>query len=378
MATEHKYDKNFNNVVKYKIRESDSDSSSDSDSDSSSDSDSDSSSDSDSDNDSSNKEVEIRTNTNTNAFGITSIHHTDKVGVVNAPNKDETKTNNIKPTKNENQFNENVIHDYVKKKKPKLCILTPCFGSMCYVNYVNCLTNTLDLFRHFNIPVKTEFCPNDTLVSRARNNLIAKAMNDSNMTHVIFIDNDISWNPLDILKLMITDKEVIGGVYPLKRYRWERLVNSNMQNMVQSKNNSYLKDVISDEAMIQCNLLDYNINFLSNNVKIENSIVTVRHIATGFMMIQRKAIEQMFDAHPETKYVDDIHFLTKNENNFAYALFNCGLHNGHYLSEDWLFCERWRNKCGGNVYADITVNLTNSGVENYNGCYVSTILQSLV
>ena len=53
---------------------------------------------------------------------------------------------------------------------------------------------TKDLFQQLGIELHTEFCKNDSLVSRARNNLVARAMSNPNTTHMLFIDNDITWD----------------------------------------------------------------------------------------------------------------------------------------------------------------------------------------
>lgn len=273
------------------------------------------------------------------------------------------------------------IRDYIEKNNPKLYILTPCYGSMCYVNYVQCMVATLELFQNFNFPVKFEFCKNDSLVPRARNNLIARAMADPDTTHMMFIDNDITWNPIDILKMVVSDKPLLGGIYPLKRYNWSKILkdplnpyNANIvQSMLTKKRQSNLSNFLSDEATIQANLLQYNVNYLTNYMEIENNLAKVRHIPNGFMMIQRSTIEAMFKAHPETKYVDDVHFLTTAENEFAYALFDCRVQDGHYLSEDWLFCERWL-KLEGEVWADVSINLTHTGLEDFAGSYIASML----
>ena len=285
-----------------------------------------------------------------------------------------------KPQTDENSFEEKV-KDFLKKNRVKLYILTPCFASLCYVNYVHCLMSTIELFRRLNIPLKVEFCKNDSLVSRARNNLIARAMTDPETTHVMFIDNDISWDPLDILKLLIAEKDLIGGIYPLKNYDWEKLIkdpqnpyNSNIiQTLIKKKNESQLAGLITDTAMIQHNLLRYNINYINQFLEISNNIAKVKHLPTGFMMIRRKLITAMMKAFPSTKYTDDVSFLKPEENAMAYALFDCGVEEGHYFSEDWLFCHRW-TKMGGEVYIDVSINLTHTGIEDYRGCYVSTII----
>jgi hypothetical protein len=276
---------------------------------------------------------------------------------------------------------EQVIQEFLKRNKIKLYILTPCFASLCYVNYVHCLMATVELFRKLDIPLKIEFCKNDSLVSRARNNLIARAMSDPEATHFLFIDNDISWDPLDILKLLIAEKDLVGGIYPLKNYDWEKLVkdpqnpyNSNViQTLLKKKNDSQLANLLSDSAMIQHNLLKYNINYVNQYLEINNNLAKVKHLATGFMMIRRSLLAHMMKAFPSTKYRDDVNFLKPEENAMAYALFDCGVEEGHYYSEDWLFCHRW-TKMGGDVFVDVSINLTHTGIEDYRGCYISTII----
>ena len=270
------------------------------------------------------------------------------------------------------------VKDYVSKNKTKLYILTPCYGSLCFVNYVLCMMATQDLLRSLGIGIKVEFCRNDSLVSRARNNLVAKAMNDPDTTHILFIDADITWDPTDVLKLIVCNKGLCGGVYPLKHYYWEKIAKEAQtknvaKEWIDKKNKSQFKDAISDESMIQHNLLRYNINYINNVLSIENNLAKIKHLATGFMMIKRSTIEQMSKAYPSTKYTDDVGYLQGTENKYAYALFDCGVEDDHYYSEDWLFCHRW-TKMGGNIWLDVTINLMHTGNEDFKGSYLSTII----
>lgn len=278
----------------------------------------------------------------------------------------------VNETKNINEK----IEQFVNEKKPVVYILTPCYGSVCYVNYVYSLMMTLEVFRQYKITANVEFCKSDSLVTRARNNLVAKATNDPNMTHILFIDNDISWEPFDVLKLLLHDKNIVGGIYPLKNYHWNKLLENNgesVKNMIEKKNKSQLSDFINDENMIQYNLLNYNINYKSNEIKIEKNLTEVKHIPTGFMLLKRSVIEKMQEAYPSTKYTDDVHFLTEEENKYCYALFDCGVEDEHYFSEDWMFCHRW-SKMGGKLWIDISINLTHTGIEDYKGSLLSSLL----
>lgn len=269
---------------------------------------------------------------------------------------------------------QNVI-DYINKTKPHLIILTPCYNSSMYVTYTESLLQTMFMCKDLGINATVHFCRNDSLVSRARNNLIAKAMSIPTATHFLFIDADITWSPFDILKLLVADKHIVGGIYPIKNYEFDKLAaNPNAVNDIFArKNKSQLKDAFSNKEYLQTNMVRYNINYVSNMLEIENNLTKVKHLATGFMLIKRSVIEVMSKAFPQTKYVDDVNFLSGKENDFAYALFDCGVEDNHYLSEDWMFCRRWQ-KMGGSVYADITINLDHTGVETYKGSFISSLM----
>ena len=273
------------------------------------------------------------------------------------------------------------LQEYTSKNKVKLCILTPCFGDICHTGYVSSLLKTVNTLNSLKINHIIEFCRNDSLVTRARNNLIARAMNDLDITHFLFIDNDIQWGAEEIIKLLCHDKNIIGGVYPIKKYKWNKILQkdaitgeyNSISKIQQRKHKSELTNMISDNNYIMHNLVDYNFNYLDERIHIKDNILKVKHIATGFMMIKRHVIESMIKAFPSTKYTDDVNFLTTDENKYAYALFDCSVENGTYCSEDWVFCNRWRNM-GGNIFVDVTITLTHTGIEDYKGLYMSSIM----
>jgi len=258
-------------------------------------------------------------------------------------------------------------------KPVNLVILTPCYGGLAHVNYMICLINTLNFLKQFNINTTVEFCKNDSLITRARNNLIAKALTNQETTHVLFIDADIGWNPVEVVKLLIADKDIVGGVYPLKNYNWGKLLstpnNTSLNSIIdlKKKDNNYFSH-FDNETILKSQLLKFNMNPAEQNLYIVDNIAEVRHIPTGFMLMKREMIEKMIDAHSTTKYCDDIGFLSKTEEKYAYSLFDCGIVEGHYLSEDWMFCERWR-KIGGRIFMDITIMLSHTGNEDYTGSF---------
>jgi hypothetical protein len=261
---------------------------------------------------------------------------------------------------------------------PEVWILTPCYNGQMYVQYVASIIQTIETFRTAGIRLTVEFCKNDSLVPRARNNLLARAMSDASMTHVMFIDADITWNALDIFRFLLHNKPIVGGIYPKKSYQWNKMMD--VEKMLERKQGSILKDAVTDVQFLRQNLVAYNVNYGSTQLNVEKSLVKVRHLPTGFMMIRRDVVEKMQQEYAWTKYEDDVGFLREDEEKRqAYALFDCGVVEGHYYSEDWMFCHRWREigrreEAAGQaeIYADLSTALIHTGSEDYVGFVLST------
>lgn len=273
-----------------------------------------------------------------------------------------------------------------------VAILTPCYGSLCNCNYTLSLLASVKLLESFGVRCSILFCPGDSLVSRARNGLIAKAFametgedapeNPIPVSHFFFIDGDILWNPAEILKLLVTEKDIIGGLYPKKKFHFDRLVRPDAVNTILKTRTGFpWKEQIPEEQYVQHHLVDYNLNLTKPddptkgpNLKIENNLIEVRHLATGFMMITRDVLRKMFSYYPQFKYTDSTGFVSPKENKYCYALFNCGVQEGSYMSEDWYFCDRFIGMSETNkIYADISIRLTHVGNANYSGNPLSVL-----
>jgi len=242
------------------------------------------------------------------------------------------------------------------------------------VPYVVDLIQTKDLLNQLGVDVVIELCRNDSLVTRARNNLLAKAMTSVTMTHMIFIDADLHWNPTSISQLLLANRDVVGGAYPLKRYNWKSLIDpSFVPTCIKRHSESLVSKMTTPLEYLKNQLVNYNVNFMSDTMDVVDSMVEVKHLPTGFLLLRRNAVKALQEAMPETKYRDDVGYLSEAENANAFALFDTGVVEGHYYSEDWMFCHRWKNKCGGAIYLHLSVPLVHSGLEDYSGFVLSSL-----
>ena len=206
----------------------------------------------------------------------------------------------------------------------------PCYGGMMSEPTVTSLLRFILLAQQVGLNWSLDTMVNESLVTRARNNLMAKMMTNANATHFMFIDADIRFEPDAILKMMACDKDVIGGLYPKKALP-----------------------------------VNYVIN-LQAQTKVQGDIFTVDTMGTGFLLFKRHVYEKLIAAHPECKYVDDVG-LGKQYEPMMYSIFDCKIdERGHYLSEDWLFCRRWA-ALGGEIWAHGKVLLNHIGHYEFAG-----------
>lgn len=251
----------------------------------------------------------------------------------------------------------------------KICvsICTPMYGGVGMVDYFVSLMKTKELLQSLGIGYKYHVTKQESLVQRARNTLVGYVLNDSESTHVFFIDADISWNEYDVLLLLENNLDVVGGIYPKKAFNFKKMLHP--EEILKFKSANKYNEDIPDETFLKHHLVNYNLNG-TGQTKIENGLIEVRHIATGFMMIKRSVFEKMIEAHPEWEYVDDLHVPLLDMK--FYSFFDCGIRDKHYMSEDWLFCDRWTDM-GGKIYANIIIPLNHTGTICYEGRILSTL-----
>ena len=206
----------------------------------------------------------------------------------------------------------------------------PCYGGMVSEPTMTSLLRFVLMATKLGLQWSLDTMVNESLITRGRNNLMAKMMNNQKATHFMFIDADIRFQPESIFQMLSYEKEVIGGLYPKKS------IPSN-----------------------------YVINLLPQT-RIQGDIFTVDTMGTGFLLFKRSVYEKLIAAHPETKYVDDVGLGKQYEPNM-YAIFDCKIDaKGHYLSEDWLFCRRW-SAIGGEIWAHSKTLLNHVGHYEYLG-----------
>jgi hypothetical protein len=140
---------------------------------------------------------------------------------------------------------------------------------------------------------------NGTGLMRQRDRLVSDFL-ESDCSHLLFVDSDIAWSPDQALKLLATGEEFVGGAYCKKAPG----------------------------------------NFLAARLTggRKGELLEADHVATGFLLVARAAIERMVEAFRADTY--------ESGGKSFVALFQQNIHEG---TEDLAFCRKWR-EIGGQVW----------------------------
>jgi len=170
----------------------------------------------------------------------------------------------------------------------------------------------------------------------ARNTLVAMFMRDPEATDLLFVDADVGFDAIAVLRLLDRPEEIVAGVYPLKRETGGWPVVMQTRDGVP----------IGRDGLIEADFLP-----------------------TGFMRIKRIVFEQMMDAYPHLQYQDSV-VETMGDGTLrqAWDFFHMGIDPARqrWTTEDYAFCQRWRD-LGGQLWVDPNIDFQHVGRKAYCG-----------
>lgn len=243
-------------------------------------------------------------------------------------------------------------------QKKSLFIATPMYGGVNHGLYMKACLDLQGLCFQYGVQAKFSFLFNESLITRARNYLVDEFLNRSDCTHMLFIDSDIHFEARDVLALLALDKDVAGGPYPKKAIKWRSI-----------------KRALEMNPQMDAGILDkLTGDYVFNPVKgTQQFSVTepleVMEIGTGFMMVKREVFPKFAAAYPHLKYrpdhVGQAHF---DGTRYIHAYFDTVIDKDseRYLSEDYMFCQWWRN-IGGKIYLCPWMKTSHIGTYHFTG-----------
>jgi len=173
----------------------------------------------------------------------------------------------------------------------KVIIGTPCYDGRLDVWYTNSLINTVKLSYTHDVEITPMWVSFDALIQRARNDTIQLAL-EGGFDDLIWIDSDIEWQPEWFFKLLDHPVDVVGGTYRKKGDREEYVIRQ----------------------------------LTKNNTDPSTGLVEVQGLGTGFLRMNRKAMQYLWDT--SKSYID------KKDNKERRMIFDVIITDNDLMSED--------------------------------------------
>ena len=206
----------------------------------------------------------------------------------------------------------------------KVHIAMPCYGGMLTESTFMSFIKWANTARQLGIDWTLETMVNESLISRARNTLTAKFLDMPDATHLFFVDADIGWEPWHLLVLLNRDVDVCAGLYPMKTMPIKWVVNG-----------------------------------FEGAEEGPDGFQEVSKAGTGFLLMKKHVFDKL-KSHPAVKqYKNDIGLDPKFDQHLK-TYFDTAVRQNRYYSEDWTFCENWRD-LGGKIWVDKRILLRHSG-----------------
>lgn len=186
----------------------------------------------------------------------------------------------------------------------RVLVATPAYGGMVHLDYVRSLFS----FASAGIAFEWAAIGNESLITRARNTLLAQFHARPEFTHLLFLDADVFLDGAGLRQLLAIDMPVVAAPVALKGRR-------------------------PDGTRL------WNLGRCTGTV---GGLVKVQHVGTAALLLARDAVDALVeDAEADGRvYARAGNHAGTEHLNLQYDVFQVGVRDGQYLSEDYWVCQR--------------------------------------
>lgn len=161
------------------------------------------------------------------------------------------------------------------------------------------------------------------------------------MTHLLFVDSDMQFHPYLVRDMIVFDQPLTGVLYSKRE-----------------TTGSVVGKVLTGQETIRDTV---------------NGFLRVQGVGCGVMLVARKVVDAILAKNPDLVDTSEGHPISRviremGGKRIIRAFDKLPAAGGGQLSEDFSFCQRWRD-CGGEVWANVSHPIGHIGPFNYALCY---------
>lgn len=256
----------------------------------------------------------------------------------------------------------------------RVLVCTPCAGEMVTTTY---LATVLKLAQHRwaggRDVLLSYACLSIADIYKARNYFAGLFLSKPALTHLLFIDADMGFEPSLVDKMIAFDRDFVSALCPQRNLKPARFHTVARQIDDPARAERLALDYVSAEALIGDRDADDNPIF-----RVENGFVRIGTIGAGVMLLKRTVFETLQRTYPDLSTVPNQ--LPYSRMGLTESVHQCFAPlqeaNGSFLSEDKSFCRRWTD-AGGEIWACIDEEVTHVGMKTFTGAYIERMQAGL-
>jgi hypothetical protein len=226
-------------------------------------------------------------------------------------------------------------------RRPNVFIATPMYGGMAAGIYTASMVQLPAIFLRNKVDSVYVFSSTESLVPNARN-VLAHEFLESQATHLLWIDADIGFNAIDIISMLLADRDIVCGIYPKKEVDWARVAQAVKAGVPP-------EELHNHAGLFAVKLLASS---AGGSDADSDGLLEIEAGGTGFMLIKRGVFDTLSEVVSE--YAPDRKVIKE----FYATSIEPG--SGRLITEDYHFCRLARSH-GFKVYAAPWVRLAHAG-----------------
>lgn len=209
----------------------------------------------------------------------------------------------------------------------KIVVGTPAYNGMVHTDYVHSFIS----YYRAGIDVSLLSIGGESLITRARNSILAKFYYAPEFSHLLFLDGDVYLEGADLQRMIDAGRDVIGAPVPLKTTQDGKPV--------------------------------FNI---SGNLGQEAGLLKVEWLGTAVMMLSRNAVNALVVDAIERNNTYGANPFARGDGDpeTIFDVFRVGVSDGKYLSEDYWACKTLR-ELGFDIFVDLKIKTRHHGMRSY-------------
>jgi hypothetical protein len=202
---------------------------------------------------------------------------------------------------------------------------TPAYNGMLHTDYLYSILG----FISNDVPHSVMTIGNESLITRARNTILANFWEVETFTHLLFLDADVFLDHQGLKEMLNHNKDVVGAPVYLKGKNadGEQTINS-----------------------------DANLNVLP-------VLQSVTRVGTAVLLLSRAAVNSLVEHAIKENRTYEINEMLRREGMAIthYDVFRVGISAGEYLSEDFWLCKELV-ELGYEIHVDTSVYTRHNGM----------------